>query len=263
MKETDAASGTLPEEAAAPVEKPLRTPMERQVGERIGKIFLRCPDSIEVKLENFTKYVRRQHLKRFLALYEVFKLAMPVKGSIVECGVFRGFGLMAWAKLSAMLEPENLTRRIYGFDTFAGFPSIGPQDLSPHATAQPGDLQSDSYSELLELVGEYDRDRFLGHIPKVELIRGDIARTIPNFVAAHPHLVVSLLYLDCDVFEPTKAALECLLPRMPKGAILAFDELDNPLWPGETLAAMEAVGMNRLRLRRLDWDPYIAFAEVE
>jgi hypothetical protein len=32
---------------------------------------------------------------------------------------------MAWAKLSAMLEPENLTRRIYGFDTFEGFPSVG------------------------------------------------------------------------------------------------------------------------------------------
>jgi len=256
-------SGTAPEEAATRIEKPLRTAVEREIGERIEKIFLRCPDSIEVKLENFTKYVRRQHLKRFLAMYEVFKLAMPVKGSIVECGVFRGFGLMAWAKLSAMLEPENLTRRIYGFDTFAGFPSLDSKDRSVHTTARPGDLRADSYSELLELIGEYDRDRFLGHISKVELIRGDIAKAVPDFVASHPHLTVSLLYLDCDMFEPTKAALECLLPRMPKGAIIAFDELDNPLWPGETLAAMETVGLNHLRLRRLDWDPYIAFAEVE
>ena len=97
----------------------LRTEAERLAGSRIGEIFAGCPDSLEIKMENFTKYVRRQHLKRFLAMYEIFKLALPVKGSVVECGVYRGFGLMAWAKPSAMLEPENLTRRIYGFDTFA------------------------------------------------------------------------------------------------------------------------------------------------
>jgi hypothetical protein len=244
-------------------DKALRTDVEREVGKHIERIFLCCTDPIEIKLENFTKYVRRQHLKRFLAMYEVFKTAMPVKGSVVECGVFRGFGLMAWAKLSAMLEPENLTRRIYGFDTFDGFPSVAQKDQSSFADMHPGDLRANSYDELIELIREYDRDRFLGHIPKVELIRGDITRTVPEFAASHPHLLVSLLYLDADIYEPTKVALETFLPRMPKGAVLAFDELDNPIWPGETVAAMDAVGLGNLRLRRLEWDPYIAFAILE
>jgi hypothetical protein len=82
-------------------------------------------------------------------------------------------------------------------------------------------------------------------------------------VAEHPHLVVSLLFLDLDLFEPTKAALEHFLPRMPRGAVIAFDELDNPMWPGETLALHESLGIARLRLRRLEWDPYIAFAVLE
>src|ERR1022692_1547482 len=141
------------------MEKPLRTDIENEVGPGIARIFDTSPDSTEVKLENFTKYVRRNHLKRFLAMYEVFKRAMPVKGSVIECGVYKGFGLMAWAKLSAMLEPENLTRRIYGFDTFEGFPSLQDHDVSPATTAKPGDLKADSYAELLELVAEYDRDR--------------------------------------------------------------------------------------------------------
>jgi len=241
----------------------LRTEAERDVGRRVEEIFIQCPDPVETKLENFTKYVRRQHLKRFLAMYEVFKLAMPVKGSVIECGVFRGFGLMAWAKLSAMLEPENLTRRIYGFDTFQGFPSVAPEDRSSSADPSAGDLCADSYEELLALIREYDRDRFLGHIPKVELVRGDMSKTIPEFVANHPHLVVSLLFLDADMYEPTKLALEHFLQRMPKGAILAFDELDNPIWPGETLGAIQAVGLNKLRLQRLEWDPYISFAALE
>jgi hypothetical protein len=62
---------------------------------------------------------------------------MPVKGSIVECGVFKGFGLMSWAKLSAMLEPENFTRRIYGFDTFEGFTALSDKDNNPVANPQP------------------------------------------------------------------------------------------------------------------------------
>src|SRR5579862_9650841 len=101
-----------------------RTEAEKQVGSAVAEIFDRSGDSTEVKLESFPRYVRRQHLKRFLAMYEIFKMALTVKGSVIECGVFRGFGLMSWAKLSTILEPENLTRRIYGFDTFAGFPNV-------------------------------------------------------------------------------------------------------------------------------------------
>jgi hypothetical protein len=243
--------------------KKFRTPAEEQVGRNIAGIFDRCADPVEIRLENFPKYVRRQHLKRFLALYEIFKLVLPVKGSIIECGVFRGFGVMTWAKLSAMLEPENLTRRIYGFDTFAGFPSVSGRDATSVADVVMGGLRADSHDELQSLIEEFDRDRFLGHIDKVHLVKGDLTETIPTFLAEHQHLVVSLLFLDVDLYEPTKATLEAFLPRIPRGGIIAFDELDNPMWPGETLAAIESVGLRNLRLRRLEWDPYISYAVLE
>lgn len=243
--------------------KVLRTEAEQRAARRIEEIFERCPDSVQVKLENFPKYVRRQHLKRFLAFYELFKMVLPAKGSVVECGVYRGFGLMSWAKLSAILEPENLTRRIYGFDTFEGFPQIDARDRSMLSASQPGVLKADSYDELLELIGEYDADRFLGHINKIELVRGDMSATIPEFVRTHPHLVVSLLFIDCDLYQPTAMALEHFLPRMPKGSLLAFDDLDNPLWPGETMALLESRGLKGLELRRLEWDPYIAYAVID
>lgn len=246
------------------MDKPLRTETEKQVGKNVERIFTGCPDSVEVKLENFPKYVRRQHLKRFLALYEIFKLVLPVKGSVVECGVYRGFSLMAWAKLSTMLEPENLTRRIYGFDSFEGFPAVHRKDQGAFKATVEGEFRtSNTYDELLELIREYDADRFLGHIGKVELIRGNLVKTVPEFVAAHQHLIVSLLFIDCDLYEPTRVALEHFLPRMPRGGIVAFDELDNPIWPGETAALVEQVGLGRLRLRRLEWDPYISYAVLE
>src|SRR6266480_6919210 len=243
--------------------KSLKTEVEREVGKSLENIFVNCSDSIEIKLENFPKYVRRQHLKRFLAMYELYKLILPVKGSVVECGVFKGFGVMSWAKLSTMLEPENLTRRIYGFDSFAGFPHVGAKDKTRLADIDVGGLKADSYEELQELIAEYDRDRFLGHIPKVQLIRGDVLDTIPKFIEGNPHLVVSLLFLDLDLYEPTKCALEQFLPRMPKGALIVFDELDNPLWPGETLAALSAGVFKQFQLRRFEWDPYMAYATIE
>jgi len=242
--------------------KTFKTPAEQAVGPAIAHIFESCRDSTETKIECFPKYVRRQHLKRFLAMYELFKLVLPVKGSIVECGVFHGFGLMSWAKLSTILEPENLTRRIYGFDTFAGFPSLTGKDQNVHTETQVGDLHASSYEELQQLIVLYDQDRFLGHIPKISLIKGDIAATVPKFVADNPHLLVSLLFVDCDLYEPTKVALQHFLPRMPRGAIVAFDELDNPQWPGETVAMLEETAARPLELRRLGWDPYISYATL-
>ena len=240
-----------------------KTPQEQAVGPAIAEIFSRSSDSVEQKLENFPRYVRRQHLKRFLAMYEIYKLVLPVKGSIVECGVFRGFGFMSWLKLGAILEPENLTRRVYGFDTFDGFPTLTDMDSNRHTQTHVGDLRANSHDELIALVEQHDRDRFLGHIPKAQLIKGDIAVTAPKFVEDNPHLVVSLLFLDADLYEPTKAALEAFLPRMPRGALIVFDELDNPQWPGETIATIETLGLDRLRLERIEWDPYISFARVE
>jgi hypothetical protein len=244
--------------------KPMRTDEEKTVGKALEKIFNACDDSVETRLENFPKYVRRQNLTRFLALYEIFKRVLTVKGSVIECGVNRGNGLMAWAKLSAVLEPVNFSRRIYGFDTFAGFPSINEKDRTDANldSAEPGGFHADSYAELLELIELYDKDRFLGHVPKVELIKGDATQTIPQFIADHPHLVVSLLFMDFDLYEPTKAALEHFLPRMPKGSIIAFDELDNPYWPGETQALLDTIGIGKLRLERVEFDPYIAFARI-
>lgn len=236
-------------------------------GEEAGKNetwFRRNPASWEIKMENFPKYVRRQNLTRFLALYEIFKQVLSVKGSIIECGVHQGFGLMTWAKLSAILEPVNLTRRIYGFDTFEGFPGVSAQDVaeaSRHVKA--GDLAADTYEELQALAEIHDSTRFLGHVAKVELVRGNAVETVPEFIEAHPHLVVSLLFMDFDLYDPTRVALEHFIPRMPKGAIVAFDELDNPLWPGETQAMLEFFKEHKLRLERLPFDPYIGFAVID
>jgi len=240
-----------------------RTEAEKEVGKKIEVVFNKYPDSIENKLDNFTKYIRRQKLTRLLALYEIFKKILFIKGSIIECGVYKGFGLMAWANMSAVLEPANLTRRIYGFDTFKGHSRVNSKDSNKLMGIKKGQLSADSYDELNELITIYDSNRFLGHVNKIQLIKGDATKTIPEFMKDNKHLVVSLLFLDFDLYEPTKIALEYFYPRMPKGAILAFDELDNPIWPGETMALLETLGIRKLKIERIEFDPYIGFALID
>jgi len=247
-----------------PVSGGLRTVAEAEEALLNKGWFNRNAGSWESKMENFPKYVKRQNMTRFLVLYEIFKKILTVKGSIIECGVNQGYGIMSWTKLSAIMEPVNLTRRIYGFDTFEGFPSMSTMDRSDSSNhVVVGDLAADTFEELTELTKIHDTTRFLGHIPKVKLIKGDAVKTIPKFIDDHPHLVVSLLYLDFDLYEPTKIALEYFVPRMPKGAIIAFDELDNPLWPGETRAMLEFCEDYNLRIERLPYDPYVGYAVIE
>lgn len=240
-----------------------RNSAEKRVPGDIARVFKDSPATLETKLDNFPKYIRRQRLTRLLALYEIFKKILHVKGSIVECGVYHGFSLMSWANMSAILEPNNLTRRIYGFDSFEGFPAAGARDKGGGFQAKKGHLRSDSYKELQQLIKIYDSNRFLGHVNKVQLVPGDITRTMPEFVKNNQHLVVSLLFLDMDLYEPTKVVIENLYRRIPKGGIIAFDELDNPIWPGETAALLESLGIGKLRIQRLDFDPYIGYAVVE
>jgi len=232
---------------------------------RLNEYYDRSAGTNVDKLRAFTKYVPVAEIGRFLAKNAIFPQIIGVQGSIVECGVFNGGGVMAWATLSAIYEPLNHLRRVIGFDTFEGFTSVSPQDdsqgINIHSVA--GGLAARSDQDLAECVRIFDVYRPLGHIPKVELVKGDAVETMAGYLERNAHLVVALLYLDFDLYEPTRLALEVFVPRMPKGAIIAFDQLNQRHWPGETRALLEAIGVRSLRLQRFPFQPQISYAVLD
>lgn len=231
---------------------------------KLSKYFDEGYETTVEKLANFTKYIPRQNLTTFLAKYEIFKKVLEVEGAIVEGGVRFGGGLMTFAQLSSIFEPVNFNRKIIGFDTFTGFPSISKHDKgSVSKFAHKGGLASNSFSDLKKCIELYDENRFINHISKVELVKGDAVRTIPRYLEENPHLVVSLLYLDFDIYKPTKIALENFVPRMPKGAVIAFDELNRKVWVGETRALLDTIGINKLEIRRFNFEPHTSYAVLE
>ena len=239
---------------------------EAEVDYRVGleTFFSESIGSNIEKLQNFPKFVPTQDLRRFAGRYELFKQVLDVHGSIVECGVLFGGGLLGWAHLSEIFEPFNHLRTVIGFDTFEGFVNISEQDRTGTAAQlKPGGLGVDVYDDLQRAIALMDQNRVLKHIPKVSLVRGDACKTIPEYLKANPHLVVSLLWLEFDVYAPTAAALRHFLPRMPKGAIIAFDELNHQVWPGETVAVLEEVGLRNLRIQRFPFGSTLSYARLD
>jgi hypothetical protein len=241
---------------------------DEQYYSKIQKFFIESDGDTLDKLKNFSKFVPRQNISLFLAKNDIFNQIVDVHGHIIECGVFMGGGLLTWAQLSAIYEPYNHTRRIVGFDTFEGFPNLSefdtPEAGSEIHLAKVGGLAvTGAEAEIRRAVDLYNLNRPIGHIERVELVKGDAQKTIPAYIENNKHAVVSLLYLDFDLYEPTKVAIETFLPRMPKGAILAFDELNQKHWPGETLAVLDAVGIRNLRIKRFPFTPQISYAVLE
>ena len=229
--------------------------------ELVEQVFLGSAGTLADRVDGFPKFASRQAIAKFLARYEIFKKVLPVNGSIVECGVLHGAGLLTFAKLSAIFEPANHVRKVIGFDTFEGFPSVHERDTSGGTSSHfaRGGLTGSPLEDVQRAVELFDANRPIAHIPKVELVRGDLCVTAPEYLRANPHLVVSLLYLDVDLYEPTKAALETFVPRMPKGAVIVFAELNAKMFPGETVAVDEVLGLKNLRIERFPSDSYLSY----
>ncbi|MGH3824710.1 MAG: TylF/MycF/NovP-related O-methyltransferase [Pseudonocardiaceae bacterium] len=222
--------------------------------------------STAAKLQNFTKYVRREDLTKFLARNDVFARQLHVHGSVVDIGVGRGASLMTWLHLSSIYEPSNYTRKVIGFDTFTGIPRLSPLEESAPAASEQLHIGGFAVEEHMatdidRAARMHDTTRYLGHMTKVELVIGDVEDTLAPYLDANPHLVVSLLHLDADTYGATRCALELLRPRMPRGTVVVFDELGSELFPGETAAWLEH--RHQMTIRRFRYAPAISYAILD
>ena len=232
---------------------------------KMDKFFLNSVGNNSIKLRDFPKFVSRQSLSNFLSKSEIFKNIINIHGHIIECGVYLGGSLLTWGNLSAIYEPYNHTRRVIGFDSFKGFEKLSKKDKknSKLGLSKSGGLSKSTEKEIKKCIELYDLNRPIGHIPRIEIVSGDAKKTIPNYLKKNKHLVVSMLFLDFDLYEPSKIALKTFLPRMPKGSILVFDELNQFNWPGETVALLEEYGIRNLKIKRFEFAPAISYAVLD
>ncbi len=205
----------------------------------------------------FPVLARRQNLKRFLAHAELFKRTLEVPGDIAEVGVFRGLGLMTWANLLEAFVIGDRTKVVYGFDNWQGFTELAPEDgaaVGEVQKSQGGFSPAAFRQELDDAIAIFDEDRFIPWKARVKLIEGQIEETAPAFVSENPGIRFSLVHLDCDLYRPTKAAIDAFWPRLSRGGIMLFDEYAIKDWPGETKAVDEYfAAMPDVKIMTLPW----------
>lgn len=213
-------------------------------------------DSLD-SLKLFPVLARRQWLKRFLAHTEFFKMTLDVPGDIVELGVFRGLGLMTWANLLEAYCIGDRTKIVYGFDNWKGFVSLDDEDGKSikEVQKQIGGFSPDKYyGELLDAIRIFDEDRFITWKDRIKLVVGNIEDTVKSFTEENQGVRFSLVHFDCDLYKPTKFALQYLWPRLSRGGVMLFDEYSISDWPGETKAVDEFFeDKKHVKLKTLPW----------
>lgn len=205
----------------------------------------------------FPVLARRQWLKRFLAHHELFLKTIEIPGDIVELGVFRGLGLMTWANLLECYCISDRTKTVYGFDNWKGFTSFSPEDGRDDEEFHKvvgGFNPQQFHDELIDALNIYDKDRFIPWKKRVKLIEGNIEETVPEFVKNEPGVRFSLVHFDCDLYAPTKAALESFWPRLSVGGLFLFDEYAIKEFPGETQAVDEFFADKDVTIKKHKWN---------
>lgn len=205
-------------------------------------------------------YSDRQTVTTALTRISLFEKILNIQGAVVECGVHRANSLFLYYHLSTILEPYNFNRKIIGFDTFEGFRSLTDKDDSRLSET---DFSDTNYDRLIDWAELSNSNRAVSHVHKLEFVKGDATKTIPKYVEENPHLIIALLYLDFDIYAPTLTALEYLLPLVPKGGIVGFDEINCKKWQGETIAMKEKIKLSDVRLEKFYYDPWVSYYVVD
>lgn len=198
-------------------------------------------------------------IAKLIAHYEFYKLVKNIPGAIVECGVFKGASLCRFAMFREIF--QNQEKQIIGFDTFSKFPKTNFNFKSN--AKNPSLLKSDeegrkkhmkispesiSKNQLLKILKHK-------HINKnINLIQGDIVKTVPHYVKNNPDLKISLLNLDVDIYEPSKTVLENFYSKISDGGILLLDDYGK--FPGETMAVNNFFKDKKIKIKKL---PYTEF----
>lgn len=244
--------------------KSYSSPEENAVRRGFMEHFKKCPIPDDQVLENLGLFLNSKTLARILFMHHLYQQIIDVQGIVIDFGTRWGQNMALFAAMRGIYEPFNRHRKIVGFDTFEGFPSISEKDGSSNMMQVGSISVTENYVEYLTKVMEYqESDNPLSHIKKFEIRVGDAIVEIDRYLEEYPETIVALAYFDFDLYQPTKECLEAIRPRLVKGSLLAFDELNDHDSPGETLALTETFGLNNVRLKRYPYASRVSYFVLE
>ena len=189
---------------------------------------------------NFYLSCDNSRIGKMIAHYELFKLSSKIPGCIIECGVFKGASLIRFATFLKLLKSN---KKIIAFDTFGKHTTTKiSSDHKRRKILLSGGKEGISEKQLMSILKRKGLEK------NIQLIKGDITETVPNYLKLNPKLKISLLNLDVDFYEPSMSILKNFYPKLSKGGILMLD--DYGVWDGETMAVDEYFIDKKIKIRK-------------
>lgn len=199
----------------------------RDMDEEFFPVYERCKPFTQTSIE------------RMFFLYKTmaYITAHEVPGDVVECGVWKGGSAMMVAL--ALMKAGDTSRRLVLYDTYAGMPDPGVEDVSVcgeegmrgcHPSLNDGVAQF-NYSPLDEVRAHLESTGY--PLENIDFVEGKVEDTIPGTAPES----VAALRLDTDWYESTRHELVHLYPRLARGGVLILD--DYGYWQGARKATDE------------------------
>ncbi len=230
--------------------------------EKMAQLFRNSPIPQNEILGNLGLFQNGPSLARILFMNELYQKIIQTHGIIIEFGCRWGQNLALFNNFRGIYEPFNFNRKVIGFDTFQGFPNVckkdGPLAKTDNFTVTP------NYEDSLEMILDiHEKDNPLSHVRKFEIIKGDASVELHKYLKKNPETIIALAYFDLDLYEPTKNCLEMIQDYLTKGSIIGFDELNYHIFPGETLALKEVMGLRKYKITRSIYSRANSFIVIE
>ena len=160
--------------------------------------------------------------------FRMTKRAAIFDGDFVECGLGNGFSFALLAKAA-----ESAGKKIYGFDSFEGFPAPSESDLSRYKIKE-GDWSDVECKNVEDAVKKFVTEEYFQN--SVKITPGFFSDSLPTVSLSS----ISLLHLDVDLYQSYIDCFEALFDKVVVGGIIIIDEYLNGIeyakYPGGYLA---------------------------
>lgn len=215
----------------------------------VKETFRNCPIPENELLHNLGLFMNGPALSRILFMNELYQKILNIHGIIMEFGVRWGPNMALWTNCRSFYEPYNHNRKIVGFDTWEGFPSVHDKDMGYAPVG--GYTVTSGYEKYLEEVLDFhEQENPISNIKKYELRKGNAIVELEKYLKENPQTIISMAYFDFDIYEPTRVCLELIQPHLTKGSVIGFDQLNRHDFPGETAALKEVLGLGKYQITR-------------
>ena len=171
---------------------------------------------------------RRLEKSKFRPYIQLLNKASALEGDVVECGVYQGRSLI---RMALFLKQSGIGKKVYGLDSFEGFPSVDSVDVGPGRSEEQLNRMFKKRYDIAENLRSTAGDLDLN----LTVMEGYFEETLPSLID-HKFCFV---HLDCDIYESYQTCLNTLYDSVVQGGIILFDEYHSDVWPGATRAIDE------------------------